>query len=278
MTWWDGRIVGLDLETTGTDPEEARIVTAAVVFVGGGQEARELGWVADPGVEIPLEAAEVHGFTTERAREEGRPAGEVVGEVLDAVLGRPDGAPLVVFSARYDLTVLDREARRHGLAVPDWGCVVDPSVIDKHIHKFRKGSRKLDAMCEHYKATLADAHEAASDALAACRLAWRMCAQGRVIRNVRNHREMQDLYALEQEWAAVRGDLPGLHAAQVRWAEEQAVGLAEYFRSQGNPDADSVRVEWPVVPFDLSGEGVAGLPARECPSRESDLPSSGEAA
>jgi hypothetical protein len=104
-------MVGLDLETTGRDPEEARIVSASLVEVGGGLPLRERAWLVDPGVEIPEGATEVHGITTERVRAEGLPTDAAIGEILtalDQALGT--SRPLVIFNARYDLTVLDREA------------------------------------------------------------------------------------------------------------------------------------------------------------------------
>lgn len=250
--WWEERLVGLDLETTSADPEEARIVTAAIVVCGaGGWVTTTTDWLADPGVDIPDEAAAIHGVTTERARAEGSPARDVITAVLDELDLRPAGAPLVVFNARYDLTVLDREARRHGIVPPAPLLVVDPMVCDRHLDRYRRGSRKLDALCEHYGAGLDEAHDAGSDALAACRLAWCIGKRGQVVRRVRNGVDAREKGALVREWERVRGDLSLLHAAQERGAHEQAVGLAEHFRSQGaaaKGDPDGVRTEWPIVP------------------------------
>jgi DNA polymerase III epsilon subunit-like protein len=253
--WWEGRLVGLDVESTGVDIETDRIVTAAVVACGGGVATESLTLLADPGVDIPEAATAVHGITTERARSEGQPAGQVVAAVLVALEAHlHHGRPLVVMNARFDLTLLDREARRYGL-VPLQDrvdlLVVDPSVCDKHLDRYRRGSRKLDAICEHYGAGLDEAHDAGADALAACRLAWCIGKRGQVVRRVRNGVDAREKGALVREWEAVRHDLPRLHAAQQRWAHEQAVGLAAHFRSQGaaaKGDPDGVRAEWPIVP------------------------------
>lgn len=260
MTWWQGRMIALDLETTAPDPEEARIVTAAVVGVGGGEPTVSKTWLADPGVEIPDEAAEVHGITTEQARAEGAPIAEVVEalqiEVFAAVAKR---LPIVVFNARYDFTVLDRECTRHlpdkpGLLVPsmlDQLLVVDPLVLDKWLDRYRKGSRKLLDTCAHYGAKLDDAHDASFDALAAARLAWCIGAKGQVVRRVWDAKTGAERKACVEAWERVRGSLRYLHDFQVRQAREQAIGLAEYFREQGQlEDAESVRTEWPVIPQD----------------------------
>lgn len=67
MAWYRELLVGFDLETTGTDPREARIVTAAVIEVRDGQVLGHREWLADPGVEIPADAVAVHGISNERA-------------------------------------------------------------------------------------------------------------------------------------------------------------------------------------------------------------------
>jgi DNA polymerase-3 subunit epsilon len=157
--WAQGRMVAFDTETTGVDAENDRVVTAAVVAVGGGQTSDSRTWMADPGVEIPEQATAVHGVTTDQARVDGSDAADVVEDITAALaeqLGA--GVPVVVFNARYDLTLLDREARRHGvlplverLAGLDVAPVIDPLVLDRQIDRYRRGSRKLPALAAHYR-------------------------------------------------------------------------------------------------------------------------------
>src|SRR5690606_26374276 len=62
---WIDRLVVFDLETTGVDPTEARIVTAYVgVLDATGTVVEERSWIVDPGVEIPEGSIAVHGVTT----------------------------------------------------------------------------------------------------------------------------------------------------------------------------------------------------------------------
>jgi DNA polymerase III epsilon subunit-like protein len=234
MSWHLKRMGAFDLETTSANPEEARIVTACIVQVGGDTAPSPANWVADPGVEIPEEAAGIHGYTTERARAEGRPAAEVIEEIT-AALGQvlQHGIPIVAMNARYDITVLDRECRRHGIPTlldryvdnVIWP-VIDPYVIDKQVDKYRKGKRNLTALCEHYKVRLDGAHDSAADAIAAARVAWR-------------------LGSVFPQLAAM--DIEALHHAQITWAAEQAASLQEYFRKK-DPDA-VVEGAWPLIPF-----------------------------
>jgi DNA polymerase-3 subunit epsilon len=247
MAWHDGRLLAFDLETTAADPEAARIVQYAIGYVGGGRDTEIVAPIVNPGVEIPEGASEVHGITTDQAVAEGRDARESVNIVAGIVKATIEGGhPIVAFNARYDLTVLDRECRRHGVVVPDWerALVVDPFVVDKFLDRFRRGSRKLNAVCAHYGAKLDEAHEAGADAVAAARLAWVMAKRGQVVARY------PDVLAVGAEWKRVKDVLPSLHMAQVKWALLQADGLREYFERQGKTEeAVGVRGEWPVVPF-----------------------------
>ncbi|MGW5430405.1 exonuclease domain-containing protein [Streptomyces sp. NPDC004059] len=241
MSWHLGRLAGFDIESTGVSPERDRIVTACVVQCGGKQPVASATWMADPGVDIPEAAAAVHGITTERARKEGRPAAEVVEQVVTALTAVVlSGIPVVAMNAAYDLTMLDREARRHGVqplaeTVGTDLRVVDPFVLDKHVDPYRRGKRTLTDLCRHYQVPLDGAHSADADALAACRVAWRIASTNGEIGSA---------------------SLDDLHALQIGWAREQAESLADYFRrTPGKEDrAKTVRGDWPLVPAQPGGE------------------------
>lgn len=240
MSWYLGRLCGFDTETTGIDVEHDRIVTACVVQVGAGQPPAPGNWIADPGVEIPEAAARVHGITTERARKEGRPAGEVVEQVVAALAAVVlSDIPIVAMNAAFDFTILDREARRHGVQplaeiVGTDLRVVDPFVLDKHIDPYRPGKRTLTDLCRHYQVPLDGAHSADADAVAACRVAWRIAS---------THAEIGNAF------------LDELHELQEDWAREQAESLAAYFRRTPGKEhqADTVRTDWPLIPHQRGG-------------------------
>ncbi|MEW1865277.1 3'-5' exonuclease [Streptomyces sp. NBC_00669] len=177
MAWHEDLLVGFDLETTGTDPRQARIVTAAVTEVKAGEPVRRRSWLADPGVPIPAETTAIHGVSTERATAHGRPAPEVVAEVADALRGYwAARVPVVVYNAPFDLTLLDEELARYALprlasGEGTAGPVIDPLVIDRALDRYRRGKRTLEAACAVYGVVLDGAHEAGADALAAVRVA-----------------------------------------------------------------------------------------------------------
>jgi DNA polymerase-3 subunit epsilon len=171
--WVHGPLLGFDTETTGVDVHTDRIVTAAVV-VRTPLTTEVLTWLIDPGVEIPAEAAAIHGVTTEHARAHGRPPADALEEIA-VVLTRHarDGVPLVAYNAAFDLTLLDAELTRHGLpTLPDRlgrpvSPVLDPLVIDRWQDRYRRGKRRLGDLVELYGITgEGDLHSADVDVLA----------------------------------------------------------------------------------------------------------------
>lgn len=234
MNWFERRLAAFDIETTGTDTENDRIVTAAVSLVGGGEESVSRTWLVNPGVPIPAEATEVHKITNEMARRDGMPAAEAVEEIVATLAGAlEEEIPIVAFNARFDLTILDREARRHGVVPlldrvggPDGLLVVDPYVLDRHYNKYRPGRKNLAILCEAFGVPLTDAHAADADALAAARLAWRMASRNEALGEM---------------------ELFELHEHQIHWAAEQARDLQEFFASKGR--IERIEGAWPVVPL-----------------------------
>ncbi|MCW4384425.1 exonuclease domain-containing protein [Salinibacterium sp. SYSU T00001] len=225
-SWVD--VLGVfDLETTGIDVDTSRIVSAHVGLIdGGGASVEQHLWLADPGIEIPAQASAVHGITTDRARTLGRPAREVVAEILSSLRRLLDrGIPITVFNAPYDLTLLDREARRHGLEpIADPFPIVDPLVIDKAVDRYRRGKRTLEVSAQHYGVTLSDAHDAGADAIAAGRVAQ----------------------AIVRRFAGeLPADAASLHAAQVTWHAQQAESFQDYMRRTKDPSFVT-STAWPV--------------------------------
>ncbi|WP_022867557.1 exonuclease domain-containing protein [Schaalia vaccimaxillae] len=175
MTWSSDPWMGFDTETTGVDPQEDRLVTAALVLrIGGAQPSRpdqEHTWLADPGVEIPQKASDVHGITTEHARTHGRPVEEVLEELASSLVEHwRRGYPVVAFNAPYDITLVDRELERHGLPTFDQRLgvdpmlVIDPLTLDRALDRFRRGKKTLVDMAPVYGVSASpDAHTAEVD-------------------------------------------------------------------------------------------------------------------
>jgi len=173
-------LLAFDLETSGIDPHNDFIVTAYLGLVDpDGNVIKEQSWIIDQGKDIPEGAAAVHGFTTERIQKEGtknpKQALEQIRRIIEVECGwGDDQAILVGFNISYDLTMLQAELRRNDLAVLPIHAipVLDAYVADKQVDKYRKGSRKLVAVADHYGVpiTAEEAHEARTDAVASARV------------------------------------------------------------------------------------------------------------
>ena len=214
---WVERIAVFDTETTGVDPREARIVTAAIALLNrDGEIAERYDWLLDPGVEIPLPAVQVHGISTDVARTSGIHAEVGIAQIVEQVtemLAR--GFPIVAYNAPFDLSLLRAEAQRYGIAWPETVApVIDPLILDKQFDRFRRGKRTLTAVAAHYGVDIGQAHDAGDDAIAA----------GRV------------LHRLTEKFVdVIPADIDELHRRQVEWARDQAENFQAYMRRTKNP-------------------------------------------
>lgn len=234
--WIRSGFVVLDTETTGTDVETAQIASiSAGVMRPGSAPSITTAFIA---VEMPEEASEVNGLTTELLAERATDAAPAVLEhfVQTAANALSVDMPLVIANAPYDLTVLDRECRRHDVPtitarlgldrpinqhIPEryLGPVVDPIVLDKRAVKFRhrvsptQGARQLKTLCQVHGCGWDDelAHSSEYDAVMAGRVTWQLI----------------------NRFPGLSGlSLESLHLAQVGWYAEQSKGLRAWFQSE----------------------------------------------
>ncbi|MFF7174003.1 3'-5' exonuclease [Streptomyces pseudovenezuelae] len=232
--WYEGPLAAFDTETTGVDVETDRIVSAAVVVQdAAGTRPRVSRWLVNPGVPVPAGATAVHGLTDEHLQCNGRWPAPVMFEIAETLAEQAvANRPLVVMNAPFDLTILDRELRRHRASSLDrWLdsaplLVLDPRVLDKHLDRYRKGRRTLTDLCEHYGVALDGAHDAAADAQAA----------------------LDVVRAVGRRFAArlERLEPPELHSLQAVWHAAQARGLQAWFARSGSEE--SVDPAWPLRP------------------------------
>ncbi|MGY6019536.1 exonuclease domain-containing protein [Streptomyces spinosirectus] len=246
MKFVDIRKGSFDTETTGPNPLEDRIVTAALVVRGGGRDQKVMSWLINPGVPIPAEATEVHGIDDAKAAQGANPK-EALEEIADRLAAALRyGMPLVAFNLSFDWTILVRELERHGLpSMADrlpgaaYLPLVDPHVIDKQVDKYVKGTgmRKLKPTAERYGVELEDWHTAEADALAALLIAEAQFAKHHYLGAMGPQR---------------------LFASQQKWRAEQMAGLQQWFRTKATPEqgGDPNKVldgSWPLLPAPRAG-------------------------
>jgi DNA polymerase III subunit epsilon len=252
-----GPYMGLDTETDDKDPEQAHVVEISTVLIRAGERAQPQTTLVNSGHEIPAEAINVHGITNERMVAEGKPAREVIDVYIgELALAVHHGLPLVAQNAAYDLTVLDREARRldlptlHDRLDGDPIVVIDPMVLDRRCVKYRRrvsdeqGARTLKTLAQAYGVAWDDtkAHGAEYDTLVSCRVVWKigLLSQMPITELMRvKLGPFTPPAAMRQEDARAFLEVgtlgpSALHARQADWYREQSEGLAVYFAGKAH--------------------------------------------
>lgn len=262
----DIRCLGFDLETTGVDTSEDRIVTACAVLVQASEVLHTREWLVAVDVDIPEGATAVHGITTEHARQHGIAPDVAVKEIAGAIrYALHSGFPIVAFNGCFDLSMLNAECVRHGLGTLEEFCgrpiapVLDGFVLDKATDRYRKGRRQLGTVAEHYGVELENAHDATADAVAAVEVVRRLLARTRM-----DTAELRSLYAdrrypneMVRAFQALAGmGLEQLHERQVRWYAEQAISLGEYWEKSRLQCLTEADMDVPPVLPELPDAGV----------------------
>lgn len=183
-----GRFAVVDLETTGLDPESARIVEVGAVLIAPGETPRVFERMVDPGGPLPPITRLITGIGDDDVR--GAPPWSVVGAELAAFVA---GATIVAHNAAFE------EAFLRPLLGPDatfldtleLACVLRPELSG---HSLETLGRTLLGRSERHRA-LADA----LDTLAVLRELARGAAAG-------EHPELAPLVArLDWPWKGILG-------------------------------------------------------------------------
>lgn len=217
--WANATLIGFDTETTGTNIETDRIVTASIADPNGKVD----DYLINPGIDIPDHAAEIHGVTTEHAKAHGEQPQQALQRIHETLQQHWSNNHVIVgHNIAFDLSILHHEMLRHGLGgLTISGNVIDTLVLDKHVDTYRRGKRTLETLANVYNVSLTNAHTADADALAAVHIAQTIL-----------HAKFRHCSAEE------------LHSCQTDWAHQQQTGLQKYFDSKGIDT--TVKLGWPV--------------------------------
>ena len=148
--WVDCPIAFLDVETTGRDPENDRLVEVGIVIGRGTEILASKGWLINPGRPIPKEITAIHGISDADVAEAPSFA-EVAHEILTLLAGAIPAA----YNAAFDRGFL----------------------LYKH-----EDSRALGDMATRLGIVLEQAHRATADAEAALRVLYALAKDPRVPR------------------------------------------------------------------------------------------------
>ena len=157
------REIVLDTETTGLDPFDGHRVVeiGCIELLNRIPTGRVWHCHLNPEREVPYQAFEVHGLSTEFLRDKPR-----FGELADDMLTFIEGAMLVMHNAAFDFGFLNAELDRLARPLLRWDRVVDTLALARRRHPGAPCS--LDALCKRYGVDLSERET--HGALLDCRL------------------------------------------------------------------------------------------------------------
>ena len=140
-----------DLETTGVDTSEDRIVQIAVVK---GDEEKSI--LINPERPIPAGASEVHGITDDMVAN-----APTFRRIAKALLDFLRGTDLAGYNiANFDIPILISEFGRIGIMFPDW----EPKIMDGFmLEKLLNSHRLEDTYIRYMGKPMENAHDALAD-------------------------------------------------------------------------------------------------------------------
>jgi DNA polymerase III subunit epsilon len=249
--WFAQRLAALDFEASDKDPMTARIVSCALILVGGGLPTDTREWLVNPGIAQEAGAIAVHKLTDEYLAEHGTPAEQADAEIAKSVAEVvAAGIPLVGHNlGSFDLNLLSAECQRHlgdsleGVCRQPLTRVLDTLVLDKHAAPYRRrvsekqGPYQMRTSAETYGLAWneAAAHGATYDALMSARVAYRIGAIAHTrpedrpgwVQQLRNRRGPYDRF---NDLAFV--DVEELHRRQIGWAAQDAASYQAWLRDE----------------------------------------------
>lgn len=159
------RVIWFDLETTGTDPYQDRIVEIAMITDSPGDLAGpRFETRINPGVPIPASATEIHGITDEDVADE-RTFAELAPRIQELV-----GSGLTVLAGynirRFDTILLDAELKRageRGLPRDEYGRIATREIDLYQIWQRCEPRTLVSASSRFAGVDLEDAHSAGAD-------------------------------------------------------------------------------------------------------------------
>jgi DNA polymerase-3 subunit epsilon len=193
-------IAMIDVETTGKDASNDRVVEVGIVVSRDGVIVERRSWLVNPGRPIPVEASEVHKITDADVKD-APPFAEVATEVAAMLQGCLPGA----YNAAFDKAFLTNELARVGHTLRrdvEW---VDPLVWARELQQGEK-SRALGEVAARLGIAIENAHRASDDAEAALKV---LLALGRDVRVPATY----GAFVLEQR----RLSLAQADARRLRW-------------------------------------------------------------
>lgn len=206
--WWDLPLAVMDVETTGFDAGEDRVIEIGIVHMVRGEVVESWGQLVDPRRDIPEAVINLTGIKPEDVA--GQPTfDQIAAEVAERLSGRG----IVAYNLPFDRKFVTAELERAGLGWPERSPTFDPLIFARQFHR-EEGSKKLGEVAARLGIDLVEAHRAVDDATTA----------GYV------------LYAFREQLPPRLADLLVL---QAQWERQQAADMSQRWRRSQNEESSS---------------------------------------
>lgn len=174
----DVEIAAVDMETTGLDPDQDRILSIGLVLIKGMSINLADAWQANIRSErsLPEETVVIHGITDDQSAK-----GQSLEAALSVLLSKLTGRILLVHNASLEQRFLDRACLsiyKTPFIIP----TIDTQALarrrfDRSNLPIKSGDLRLFNLREHYNLPRYNAHNALSDALATAELFLAIAAE-----------------------------------------------------------------------------------------------------
>lgn len=189
-TWLDLPLAVIDVETTGFDAKQDRIIEIAIIRFEHRQVVETYGQLISPGRPVPPEVTRITGIKDEDL--DGMPP---FGEVAAEVHARLQGVGIVAYNLNFDRGFVTEELKRCGLDWPHQAPTLDPLIFARQL--FKNSPRKnLGAISKLLGIPLEEAHRATHDATVTGHILYAFAE--------RLPERLDDLIALQSQWEAAQ--------------------------------------------------------------------------
>ena len=234
--WIDLPLAVIDVETTGFDPDEERIIEIAIIRFENGEVVDTYGQLVDPKKVVPQKVTEITGITQEDV--DGQPTFD---QIAHTVWEKLQGAGLVAYNLSFDRSFVDAELGRCGLSWPQEAPTLDPLIFARQFFK-RSPRKNLSAVSKLLGIPLEEAHRATHDATVAGHVLYAF--------EERLPERLEDLLMLQGQWEAAQvqemANWRGGFSLSTSTGASQQVGLGPAYIY--GDEADPLRALYASVP------------------------------
>lgn len=205
--WTDLRLAVLDVETTGFDAAEEKIIEIGIVSFEAGKVVDRWGQLINPGKPIPAEVVELTGIKDEDVADKPR-----FEEVAEEVSRRLQGVGIGAYNLSFDRGFIDAELKRCGFEWPHKAPTFDPLIFARELQREHR-KHSLGQVADRLGIHLENAHRAVDDAEVAGHILYAFAEQ--------LPDSLQDVLVLQAQWERQQTE-------RIRWLNnrESSMNLA----------------------------------------------------